>query len=134
MVCNDKFIMRARHHHLVALTLVFAAFVWVAISPGTVSAEDTWGRRSPTCPPWLDLNIGYGSSDISYDGYPVALLQRFLLARGYMTASSTGYFGVLTREAVRKFQLEYGIPATGYVGPLTRAKIQEQPCPRPRPL
>ncbi len=36
----------------------------------------------------------------------------------------SSYFGALTRAAVVKFQLKYGIsPAVGYVGPITRAKL-----------
>ncbi|HBT81335.1 TPA: hypothetical protein DEB04_01250 [Candidatus Giovannonibacteria bacterium] len=37
----------------------------------------------------------------------------------------TGYFGNLTREAVRRFQAKYGISQVGRVGPLTRAKLAE---------
>ncbi len=36
----------------------------------------------------------------------------------------TSYFGLATRAAVAKFQVKYGItPAAGYVGPITRAKL-----------
>jgi peptidoglycan hydrolase-like protein with peptidoglycan-binding domain len=37
----------------------------------------------------------------------------------------TGYFGWITEEAVKKFQARYGIPSTGYVGSLTRAKLEK---------
>src|SRR3990167_2541255 len=38
--------------------------------------------------------------------------------------NETSYFGALTRAAVIKFQNKYGItPAVGYVGPITRAKL-----------
>jgi peptidoglycan hydrolase-like protein with peptidoglycan-binding domain len=43
----------------------------------------------------------------------------------------TGYFGQLTKKAVQKFQLKYGVVKTksdsgfGVVGPKTRAKLQE---------
>lgn len=37
----------------------------------------------------------------------------------------TGYFGSLTLKAVKRFQAKYGISQTGYVGPLTRAKLNE---------
>lgn len=36
---------------------------------------------------------------------------------------STGYFGSITLEAVKKWQAKYGIPSTGYVGQITRAKL-----------
>ncbi len=44
--------------------------------------------------------------------------------------NETEYFGSLTEKAVQKFQVKYGIakegePGYGYIGPKTRAKIQE---------
>jgi len=45
-------------------------------------------------------------------------------APGYETT----YFGALTEAAVKKFQAKYGISTTGYVGPLTRAKLNELYC------
>ena len=37
----------------------------------------------------------------------------------------TGYFGSLTKKAVIKFQLKYGISPIGIVGPKTRGKLNE---------
>ncbi|PIR72702.1 MAG: hypothetical protein COU42_00260, partial [Candidatus Nealsonbacteria bacterium CG10_big_fil_rev_8_21_14_0_10_36_24] len=39
--------------------------------------------------------------------------------------TNTNYFGTKTKEAVIKFQANYNIPATGYVGPMTRTKLNE---------
>jgi len=44
--------------------------------------------------------------------------------------NETEYFGTLTKKAVQKFQKKYGIAKEGdsgygYVGPKTRAKLQE---------
>jgi peptidoglycan hydrolase-like protein with peptidoglycan-binding domain len=65
----------------------------------------------------------------------VKYLQLFLKAQGsdiYPEGLVTGYFGYLTLNAVKRFQLKHGIitPKTspkiaGYVGPQTRAKINE---------
>jgi len=41
---------------------------------------------------------------------------------------TTGYFGSITKSAVKRFQAQYGLPQTGYVGPLTRAKLNELYC------
>ncbi len=61
----------------------------------------------------------------------VKKLQQFLNANGYVLASTgpgapgkeTTIFGPVTKTAVMKFQTNNGIPATGYVGPLTRTRI-----------
>lgn len=58
----------------------------------------------------------------------VACLQEFLKMQGadiYPEGLVTGFFGTLTRGAIVRFQKKYGIPATGFVGPLTRAKINQ---------
>ncbi|HBM45802.1 MAG: Ig domain protein group 2 domain protein [Parcubacteria group bacterium GW2011_GWF2_38_76] len=41
------------------------------------------------------------------------------------SGNETNFFGTATRVAVLKFQKKYGIAQTGFVGPLTRAKLQE---------
>lgn len=56
----------------------------------------------------------------------VTCLQQFLKNQGadiYPEGLVTGYFGSLTRAAVVRFQKKYGIIQTGFVGILTRAKI-----------
>lgn len=46
-------------------------------------------------------------------------------APGYETST----FGPATKAAVIKFQLKNGVPGTGYVGPLTRAKLNSMTTP-----
>ena len=56
----------------------------------------------------------------------VKCLQTFLKNQGvsiYPEGLITGNFGSLTKTAVIRFQAKYGISQTGYVGPITRAKI-----------
>lgn len=36
---------------------------------------------------------------------------------------NTGFFGTITLAAVKAYQSKYGLPTTGFVGPLTRAKL-----------
>lgn len=45
--------------------------------------------------------------------------------RIYPEGRMSGYFGVLTERAVKRFQKKYGIRTTGEVGPQTRAKLNE---------
>ena len=40
---------------------------------------------------------------------------------GFAAFDPTGYFGLLTRTAVKRLQLAHGIPGTSYVGPRTLA-------------
>lgn len=71
----------------------------------------------------LTASLRYGMRSID-----ISALQGFLKNKGYLSVSSTGYFGASTFAAVQKFQRAYGISATGLVGPSTRAKLKELSC------
>ncbi len=75
----------------------------------------------------LGSNFGIGNFDI-YAGGQVNALQTYLYQSGYMTRTPTGYYGAITANAVANFQRANGILATGYVGPLTRARLQQLTC------
>jgi peptidoglycan hydrolase-like protein with peptidoglycan-binding domain len=75
-----------------------------------------------------------GSADAAFTRYltvgstgaDVVELQTILEAQGYLVIPvgvSKGYFGALTKGAVAKWQAAVGLPATGYFGPLSIAKI-----------
>ncbi|MBI2024419.1 peptidoglycan-binding protein [Candidatus Giovannonibacteria bacterium] len=70
----------------------------------------------------ITRSLARGSS-----GEEVRLLQEFLAKNSeiYPEAQITGYFGPLTRAAVKRFQTKHGIESLGLVGPKTRAKINE---------
>lgn len=61
-------------------------------------------------------------------GTAVSGLQDYLQASGYLNSEPTGYFGLLTLQAVKNFQSSQNISPTGFVGPLTRAKIKALTC------
>lgn len=72
--------------------------------------------------------------EIGTRGYDVAMLQVCLATlkdgQGYLFPlwqgqEPTGYFGGLTRQAVKRFQAMFGIEPVGRVGPQTRAKLNE---------
>jgi hypothetical protein len=50
-------------------------------------------------------------------------LQKTLVAQGFATFKPTGFFGTLTLEAVKAFQVAHSIEPTGFVGPLSRAVL-----------
>ncbi len=61
---------------------------------------------------------------IGMSGWAVYELQTYLVGLGIYPADLvTGYFGTITKLAVRVFQLRNGIEGVGIVGPQTREKI-----------
>ncbi|MBI5421261.1 MAG: peptidoglycan-binding protein [Parcubacteria group bacterium] len=56
-------------------------------------------------------------------GADVTALQDTLISGGYLKVSATGYFGALTKVAVKAWQAAAGLPSTGYFGPMSRAKV-----------
>ncbi len=70
------------------------------------------------------------SKDLKYRGRDkeIVSLQNFLKKRGFFSDEATGFFGNASRDAVKNFQKSKGLPATGYVGALTRAKIENVSC------
>ena len=56
-------------------------------------------------------------------GSDVIALQKRLVSEKLLTVAPTGFFGPLTQKAVIAYQKKYGLPATSFVGPLTRAKL-----------
>lgn len=92
----------------------------------TLNQPDNWQQLGvPTTPPpkyqWhTDLVLGATGQD-------VLMLQTALQSMGFFPISSvvkpTGYYGGVTRNAVKLFQSAFGISDTGTVGPMTRAKL-----------
>jgi len=72
------------------------------------------------------LSFGMTSNDVSRLQILLAIKSEI-----YPEGLITGYFGQLTKKAVQKFQLEYGVVISksdsglGFVGPKTRTKLQE---------
>jgi hypothetical protein len=74
------------------------------------------------CVDWTEPLFARDLSFLS-TGYDVLLLQRALVRLGFAAYTQSGYFGTLTLLSVRAYQKSLGLPATGYCGPLTRAKL-----------
>ncbi|MBI3573573.1 peptidoglycan-binding protein [Candidatus Kaiserbacteria bacterium] len=56
----------------------------------------------------------------------VARLQARLAQLGYFSGTASGYFGAQTQAAVEAFQSAKGLSPVGFVGPATRAALNEQ--------
>ena len=79
---------------------------------------------------WVILNqppIAYFDTDLRFGmvNDRVTNLQNALKIKGFFNQNATGFFGFITLASVRSFQKYYGIPSTGFVGPLTRAKLNQ---------
>ncbi len=70
--------------------------------------------------PSFSRNLTLGSR-----GGDVSALQQILISKGFLRISApTGYFGRLTKLALREWQASAGIsPAFGYFGPISRAAL-----------
>lgn len=68
----------------------------------------------------IDMNLKY-----SMRGQEVSELQDFLIDKGFLTTTPSGFFGLLTLKAVKAYQLSEGLPGTGFVGLMTRTVINE---------
>ena len=66
------------------------------------------------------LTAGLAPAEGSAD---TAALQVALHERSLYLGDVDGYFGPVTSDAVQAFQRRAGLPATGYVGPLTRGAL-----------
>lgn len=76
----------------------------------------------------LEHNLSFGSRDRNTDG-EVSELQHFLKAEGYLTKKApNGFYGMATYRAVREFQGDHDLRRSGFVGELTRDKIQDVSC------
>jgi len=76
----------------------------------------------------LNANIAIGSKDSHYSTPDVTKLQNFLVSKGLLAATPNGFFGTNTELAVKLFQKNNSLEVTGFVGPLTREKINSQSC------
>jgi peptidoglycan hydrolase-like protein with peptidoglycan-binding domain len=108
------------------------AFAQQAASTSSVQATSSPIQVIPRSNPIqscisISRTLTRGSMDVNRDGQ-VTALQNFLRSTGHFSAESTGYFGPLTLQAVTAYQRANGIPATGLVGPLTRASVNAKTC------
>lgn len=61
----------------------------------------------------------------NYQNADVLELQKILVAKGYLSAAPTGYYGAQTKVAVMRLQAANGLEQLGVVGPGTRAVLNQ---------
>lgn len=105
-----------KKHIFTAFCASLFVFSLLISSVGVVRADDTVFNT--------DISVGMNSSE-------VANLQSWLIEHGYDIPSvstggvSKGYFGAQTKLAVIRYQQANGLPQTGFVGPMTRGKMNK---------
>ena len=104
----------------IAISVLLPALVF-AQTQGDVNPNPTSNCVSIT------HNLQYRQRDAGTGG-DVSTLQDFLQSQGYLNSEPTGYFGLLTQAAAKAFQSASGILNSGYVGPITRGKINTVSC------
>jgi hypothetical protein len=98
-----------------------------SVEPVTATVGDVDPTQTSTCVSLTSDALRYRSSDATTNG-EVSVLQDFLVATSVLKSQVTGYFGLATFSAVKQFQKRTGLNPTGYVGPLTKAKIKDISC------
>lgn len=112
--------------YLAASTLGPLMLLSASTTTATLGLPLTASSTTPVAPSAcraIERNLGLGAR-----GNGVVVLQDFLRARGFLSASSTGYFGASTRAGVAAFQKYTGLPASGFVGAQTRTRLSMELC------
>jgi hypothetical protein len=99
----------------------------IKLPPGLAESLGIYPSTGVTAGFTRNLVVGMSGAD-------VISLQKFLNSHGFVIAASgpgsPGYevsvFGLKTKAALIKYQASVGLPATGYFGALTRAKVSAQ--------
>src|SRR3989344_1941230 len=112
--------------YIISILLLLGVLVPVSLFAQTNTDIDLDGPAS-SCVSLQSSSLRYKSRDINTNG-EVSTLQDFLQSENYLNSEPTGYFGLLTLKAVKDFQSANSINPTGYVGPITRAKISTLTC------
>lgn len=96
---------------------------------GYICTETNTPRKDNNSCALFSINMGLDSM-----GDSVTNLQKFLDSKGlynwdvYGASNKEGVYDEATAEAVMKYQTKQGLPSTGFVGPLTRGRINAELC------
>lgn len=118
----------------IALSLLAGTFVLPLLASAQATAGDVNPNASATICVNLQNDLSRGKSD-SQTGGEVSVLQIFLQSTStagsntpYLGGDPTGFFGIQTETAVKQFQTDQQLLSSGFVGPLTRARIKALTC------
>lgn len=104
-------------------------YISIELNINVSPAYSITNNPTPTPPPTPVVTVSKfkftKSLDLESKGTEVTELQKFLKTKGFYTGPITGYFGPLTKTAVKKFQKAYSISQLGNIGPATRAELNK---------
>lgn len=88
----------------------YGAIYFTKLTPGTA--------QKPVY--YFDYDLKQGDNDKE-----IEFLQKRLMYEGTfpLTQTPTGFFGGITLKAVKEYQTKHNIPSTGFVGPITRRRL-----------
>jgi peptidoglycan hydrolase-like protein with peptidoglycan-binding domain len=95
---------------------------------GYICTQTNIPRKENSC---AIFNVNMGLDSV---GESVTSLQKFLDSKGlynwdvYGASSRDGVYDEATAQSVMEYQASQGLPTTGFVGPLTRGKINAELC------
>jgi len=119
---------------LVALSLLAGTTLMPVLASAQVITGDVNPNASATICVNLQNDLSRGKSDSQTSG-ETSILQMFLQSTStpggntpYLMSDPTGFFGIQTETAVKQFQADQQLLSSGFVGPLTRAKIKALSC------
>ncbi len=95
------------------------------VGPATRAALNSAQSSSTTTTTADDGFVFNNFLSVGSTGNDVTELQKRLTTLGVYSGPITGYFGSLTQAAVDQFQGAHGISRVGYVGPTTRAALNQ---------
>ena len=104
----------------VIVSLGLFALAPFAASAAMLSADTSMTSADTNIVAETNLSLGVRGDNVVW-------LQTWLESKGYLvipTGIAKGYFGNLTKSALAKYQSGAGLPATGYYGLMTRAKLK----------
>ena len=119
---------------LIALSLLAGTTLMPVLASAQVITGDVNPNASATICVNLQNDLSRGKSDSQTSG-ETSILQMFLQSTStpggntpYLMSDPTGFFGIQTENAVKQFQADRQLLSSGFVGPLTRAKIKALSC------
>jgi hypothetical protein len=114
-----------KHITLTKAVFAFGLFAAVGLLSPNISTAETTTNSSAKADTVIEL---INSMDVGARGDMVRILQAFLAKNPNILDPQyvTGYYGQLTKEAVRKFQKENNLDQVGRVGPKTLKAINDK--------